>query len=320
MRWYAAPLQGITTWIYRRAHARAFGGADRYYMPFVSPVREHIFTPRELRDLTPEHNAGVCAVPQIMTCRAEDFLWAAGELAAMGYGEVNLNLGCPSGTVTAKGKGAGFLARPAELDWFLDRVFAGAPAGLRISVKTRLGVRDEAEFGPLLDIFNDYPLSELILHPRVREDFYKRPVRPEAFAAALPRCRMPVCYNGDLVTAADCAALAERYPALPAGMLGRGAVADPALFRKLRGGAPAERGELERFLADLFDAYSRAYAAPGPAVQRMKEHWYYLIRLFDGGQRLGGRMRRVSSPADYAALEGEILRTLPLRTDALGPL
>lgn len=315
MRHDFAPLQGITTWVYRSVHARLFGGADRYYLPFVSPAKEHLFTPKERRELAPEHNAGLCAVPQILTCRAEDFLWAAGELAAMGYGEVNLNLGCPSGTVTAKGKGAGFLNRPEELDWFLDRVFAGAPRGLRISVKTRLGFREASEFDALLDIYNDYPLSELIIHPRVRDDFYRRPVRTDAFAAALPRCRMPVCYNGDLVTAADCAALEGMFPALTAEMLGRGAVANPALLRTLRGGAPASGEELETFLHTLYGAYQTAYGSVGPAVQRMKEVWYYLIWLFDGSERYGGRMRRVSSPRAYEELEEAILRELPLRRD-----
>ena len=107
-----APMEGITDWRYRRAHSRAFSGVDRYYMPFLSPSQGHAFTRREKEEIDPAHNAGVRVVPQLLTRRAEDFLWAAGELAARGYREVNLNLGCPSGTVTAKGKGAGFLARP----------------------------------------------------------------------------------------------------------------------------------------------------------------------------------------------------------------
>ena len=109
MRYYAAPMEGVTSYLYRKAHSRYFKKADKYFMPFLSPSHDHIFTKKDLREIAPEHNEGLNAVPQLLTRRAEDFLWAAGELKKMGYREVNLNLGCPSGTVTAKGKGAGFL-------------------------------------------------------------------------------------------------------------------------------------------------------------------------------------------------------------------
>ena len=127
MNYYFAPLEGVTGSEFRRAHHRWFPGVDAYYMPFLSPTQDHVFTQRELRNVLPEHNQGFRAVPQLLTKNPEDFLWCAGELAAMGYDEVNLNLGCPSGTVTAKGKGAGMLARPEELDCFLDTVFSQAP-------------------------------------------------------------------------------------------------------------------------------------------------------------------------------------------------
>ena len=149
LRIYFAPMEGITGYRYRNLHHRYFPGVDKYFMPFLSPSQGHAFTRREREDILPEHNQGMNVVPQLLTRRSEDFLWAAGELAAMGYGEVNLNLGCPSGTVTAKGKGAGFLGRPEELERFLDEIFAGTP--VPVSVKTRLGVNDPEEFGPLLD-------------------------------------------------------------------------------------------------------------------------------------------------------------------------
>lgn len=119
-----------------------------------------------------------------------------------GLSEVNLNLGCPSGTVVAKGKGSGLLGRREELERLLDGIYARA--GIPVSIKTRLGLRDPEEFFPLLELFNRYPVCELIIHPRVQKDFYRNQPRLDAFAAALASCRAPVCYNGDLVTAADC--------------------------------------------------------------------------------------------------------------------
>ena len=145
-----APLDGITRAVYRRVWHKHFGGVDRYFIPFFSPTDQHILTNRDRREVGPENNAGLPAVPQVMTCRAEDFLWAAELVADMGYTEVNLNLGCPSGTVTANGKGAGFLARPDDLDRFFDQVFSRVT--LPVSVKTRLGISDPAEFERLMEI------------------------------------------------------------------------------------------------------------------------------------------------------------------------
>ena len=321
MRIDAAPLQGITTYIFRRAHAEIFGGVDRYYMPFFSPAAEHLITDRELRDITPENNRGVTAIPQVMTRKAGDFLWAAEELAAMGYREINLNLGCPSGTVTAKGKGSGFLADPSGLDDFFEEIFrVGMPCDTVLTVKTRLGMKSEAEFPALLEIYNSYPIAELTIHPRVRDDFYKRPVRREAFAAALPECRLPLCYNGDLMTTADVDRLRADFPAVEAIMLGRGLIADPALARKLRGGAPASREELERFTNRLYREYQAAYGGRGQAAQRMKELWYHLIRLFDDNDKYNKKMRRLSRPEEYEQIEAGIYRDLQLRRDAFPPL
>ena len=242
MNYYFAPLEGVTGSEFRRAHHRWFPGVDAYYMPFLSPTQDHVFTPRELRNVLPEHNQGFRAVPQLLTKNPEDFLWCAGELSAMGYGEVNLNLGCPSGTVTAKGKGAGMLARPEELDWFLDTVFSQAPP-MKISLKTRLGLEDPEEFPRLLEIFAKYPVSLLILHPRVRADFYKRPVRTEWFRYALDHYQGPLCFNGGLVTAGDCARFARDFPGVDQVMIGQGLLANPALVRQARGRPRTGQGD-----------------------------------------------------------------------------
>ena len=304
MRYYAAPMQGITTWLWRRTHQEMFGGVEKYYTPFFSPTRDQCIPERDWRDLDPAANRGVFVVPQLMTCRAEDFLWAAGYLSDLGYPEVNLNLGCPAGTVVAKGKGAGFLARPDELDRFLETVFsAGLP--IAVSVKTRLGLREEDEFPRILEIYNRYPIAELTLHPRVQKDFYQKPIHEEAFARILPDCRLPLCYNGELRTVAAVSRL----------MFGRGLAADPALPRKLLGGEPAGKEEIRRFTAALYRGYQEAYGSRGPAVQKMKELWFRLIGLFDDHERCEKRMRRLRSPEDYEAAEAEIFSACPLRTE-----
>ena len=318
LRYAAAPLEGITTFIFRNAHHQLFGGADRYFLPFFSPAAEHILTNRELRDLDPSNNTAPNLVPQVMTRRAEDFLWAAEQVRAMGYQEINLNLGCPSGTVAAKGKGSGFLGRPEELDRFLDEVFSRVK--MPVSVKTRLGIREPEEFYQILEIFNRYPISDLTIHPRVQKEFYKGAVHRDLFAWALSESRNPLCYNGDLVTVEDCIALEVEFPEVESVMIGRGLAADPALLRKLRGGPPATRTELKRFVQTLYEGYCTAYGQAGPAAQRMKELWFYLIHLFQGGEKQAKAMRRLKQPREYEQLEASIFQDLELLEAAGRPL
>ncbi len=313
-----APLDGITKVVFRRVWHQFFGGADRYFIPFFSPTGQHILTDRERRELDPANNGDMPLVPQVMTRVADDFLWAAEQVADMGYTEVNLNLGCPSGTVTAKGKGAGFLARPEELDHFFDQVFARV--AMPVSVKTRLGIADPEEFGRLLEIYNRYPIACLTIHARVQKEKYRGAVHLDAFAQALAESKNPVCYNGDLRTVAEAAALEARFPTVDAVMIGRGAVADPALIRKLKGGPAATKEELQAFMQTLYREYQVYYGQVGTAAQRMREVWFYLIHLFEDAERLNKKLRRFRNPGEYEAIETMIFQELALRDHAEGDL
>lgn len=310
MQYYFAPMEGVTGAVYRRTHHEFFPGIDRYFMPFITPTVHQCLTPRQLRDVAPEANAGVPAVPQLLTRSAPDFIWAAQALAGMGYDEVNLNLGCPSGTVTAKGKGAGFLAHPEELDRFLDAVFSACT--VRISVKTRLGMHDPAEFEALLAIYNRYPICELTIHPRVRQDFYKGAVRQADFAAALPQCRMPVCLNGDLVNEQDVRAAQAQYPQVHALMLGRGLLADPSLLTRLRGGPRADRDTLRAFHDTLYARYCESFGERRLAMLRMKELWFYHINLFADSEKHSKRLKKSRTAEEYEAAAAAVFRELAL--------
>ena len=311
-----APMEGVTGPQFRRAHHRHFSGVDRYYLPFISPTRDHVFTPRELRNVGPEANEGIRAVPQLLTKSAEDFVWAARELGKMGYREVNLNLGCPSGTVVAKGKGAGMLADLQGLDLFFQGIFSADLGGVEISVKTRLGLESPEEFPALAEVFARYPISLLILHPRVREDYYKAAVRREEFVKALPLISCPLCYNGGLVHAEDCFQAEERFPELRGLMMGQGLLADPALARKVRGSTPAGREELRAFHDELYEGYLRDFASEKNAVFHMKELWSYFFRLFDGGEKLFKQIKKAQNHSSYISAVDQIFRALPLREEA----
>ena len=317
-RYDLAPLDGITKVVFRRVWNRHFGGADRCFIPFFSPTDHHVVTARDFRELDPDQNRDLPSVPQVMSCKAPDFLWAAEVLGDLGYTEVNLNLGCPSGTVTAKGKGAGFLARPDDLDRFFDEVFSQVK--LPVSVKTRLGIADPAEFEWLLEIYNRYPIACLTIHARVQKEKYRGQVHLDIFAQALAQSHNPVCYNGDLRTVEDVRALEARFPAVESVMIGRGAIADPALPRKLRGGSAATKEELQAFLEELYREYQAFYGQVGTAAQRMREVWFYLIHLFEDADRLNKKMRRFKNPGEYETAQAAIFRELQLRDHAEGEL
>lgn len=316
MELYFAPMEGVTGPQFRRAHHKYFSGVDQYYLPFISPTQDHIFTPRELRNVGPQANEGIPVVPQLLTKSGEDFIWAAKELGKMGYREVNLNLGCPSGTVVAKGKGAGMLADPNALNEFLETIFSADLGGMAISVKTRLGLESPEEFPALAEVFARYPISLLILHPRVREDYYKVAVRKEEFEKALPQIHCPLCYNGALVHAEDCARTAQAFPMLQGLMMGQGLIADPALARKARGGQPAGREELRAFHDELYQGYLRDFSSEKNTVFHMKELWSYFFRLFEGGEKLFKQIKKAQNGRSYESAVDQIFRTLPLRADA----
>ena len=297
MQLFFAPMEGVTGAEYRRVHRRFFPEADRYYAPFLSPDAAGQIKRSHLRALSPEENEGLPLVPQILTNSASSFLAAAKTLAELGYAEVDLNAGCPSGTVVSKHKGAGMLGDPAALDAFLDEVFSGTPVA--VSVKTRLGLSSAAEFPALLAVYRRYPLAELIVHARDRKGMYQSAPDREAFALAMENAPWPVCYNGDLFSAEDLASLRREFPTLERVMLGRGAAADPALFRVLRGGNPLSREELRGFHDALLDETLAGGLPPLFAVARMKELWSYLICLFPDSARLYKALNRSRDLAAY---------------------
>lgn len=314
MKYYFAPMEGITGWVYRRAFHRHFGPADQYFTPFLSPGADRCFTSRELAQILPEHNQGMETVPQLMTRNSEDFIWAARELQQMGYNEVNLNLGCPSGTVTAKGKGSGFLADPEELDRFLDAVFRNLD--MRISVKTRIGVESPEEFPRLLEIFNCYPICRLIIHPRIRKEFYKGKPHLEVFAQAVRESGNPLCYNGDLFTERDFADFREAFPKVDAVMLGRGLLMDPFLLGRLqeRDRETAKKEVLSRFLKELQEGYEETMSGDRNVLFKLKELWSYLILLFEDGEKYGKKIRKAQSLAEYSHWVESLLAEKSLRS------
>ncbi len=306
MNYYFAPMEGLTDSVYRRLHHKYFGGVDRYYMPFLSPTVHRALTPREARELPPASSQPFTAVPQLLTKVTEDFLWAAEQCRDLGYGEVNLNLGCPSGTVTAKGKGSGMLRDPNALDAFLEAIFEKAP--LPVSVKTRLGFESAEEFARLLEIYNQYPICELTVHPRVRAQFYKGSVDMEAFRYAVANSRAKLCYNGNLTSLDSIDAFRKEFPTVDAVMLGRGLVGDPGML--VPGGTSVDA--LECFMDELLEEYAVIFGSRRNAMFRLKESWHLLCCRFEHSQKLTKQLRKATDYDDFRAITKELLHTCPL--------
>ena len=304
MRYYFAPMEGLTDSIYRRLHHKYFPGLDRYYMPFLSPTIHRTLTHREDRELPLADSVPFTAIPQVLTRVPEDFLWAAQVCAQRGYGEVNLNIGCPSGTVVAKGKGSGMLRSPEELDRFFDAVFSAS--ALPISVKTRLGAESPDEFPALMAVFNRYPIRELTVHPRVRKEFYAGPVHAEWFDYAVQNSKNPLCRNGDITTLAQAEAIGAKYPQVEAVMIGRGLVADPGMVT-----GSTDVKALEAFMNELMAAYTVEFGGARNAIFRLKENWGFLHDRFEGSEKLWKRLRKTTDAGEFQSITAEIFHTLP---------
>lgn len=304
-----APLQGLTDAVYRNTFSRFFTGLDVAVTPFISTIRNPRIKDAHIRDVLPENNTGLPLVPQIMSKSPADFINLARRLFDLGYQTVNWNLGCPFPMVAKKGRGSGMLPYPDRIDEFLETVIPALPGSL--SIKTRLGRYTADEMDDLMPVFNRYPLSELIIHPRTGVQRYEGAPDLDAFAAALSICRHPVVYNGDIRTPAAFQRLSERFPAVHRWMIGRGVLANPLLPARIRAihAGTADDGihgdaisEFRRFHDALFAAYGERLHGPAHLIERMKGFWYYFGWSFADSRKFIKSVHKTRQPAVYTDL------------------
>lgn len=297
MKYDLAPMEGITTYIYRSTFEKYYGGISRYYTPFLASMH---LSSREKNEVLPENNEGMTLIPQILSNRADEFLEITKALRTYGYDTVNLNLGCPSGTVVSKHRGSGFLAVPEELDAFLAEIFDKCP--LKISVKTRIGISDESEWEDILKVYEKYPIAELIIHARLQKDFYKLPTRPHTFTAAR-RLGIPLCYNGDITSPETQQAALTVDPRIDRFMLGRGIIADPELIETLSSQSPArDKDRLQSFLTDICDRYlAEMSGGERNTLYKLKEIWVYLGSLFVDAEKYVKKIKKANRLTEYEA-------------------
>ncbi len=274
MKLYFAPMEGIAVYTYRNTHAEIFGGCDEYFAPFIVPTENEKISRKTLRDILPENNI-VNLRPQVLCSNPEAFVQFAQRIKYLDYNELNFNLGCPSGTVVKKNRGAGALRDTDGLEKFFDYIFSNCDA--KISVKTRAGFESHEEFDRLLEVYNKYPVDELIVHPRVRAEYYNGLSNLQTFDKAYNNSLLKLCYNGDICTVSDYNKIEKTYPRLNGIMIGRGAVANPAIFREIRGGDGLKTEELLDFSKKLEERYLKLLGSEKYTLHKLKEIWIYMM-------------------------------------------
>lgn len=299
MKLYFAPLEGITTYTYRNTHAEFFGGCDAYFAPFITPSDNERLSIKSLRDIVPEKNKNIRLIPQVLTTRSQSFMKFEDKIKELGYNEININLGCPSGTVVKKNRGSGFLRDPEAVDCFLAEVYE--KSGLKVSVKTRSGFASGQEIEKLMEIYNKYPMEELIIHPRTREEYYKGEPDMAAFDATITASKNPVCYNGNIFSAKKYKAITEKYPGLERVMIGRGAIANPGIFREIKGGRKTETAELSEFTRVLAERYLEVLGSEVYTLHKLKEIWLYTMWMYPAEKKLLKAIKKAKTLTDIIA-------------------
>ena len=297
MKYYLAPMEGITGYIYRNAYEKYFHNIDKYFTPFIVTNQSRSLKTRELKDILPENNKNINIVPQILTSDAEGFIITCEKLKEFGYKEVNLNLGCPVGTVVAKGKGSGFLAKREELDRFLNEIFE--MKDIKISIKTRIGKDDPEEFYELIKIYNKYPIEELIIHPRTQRDFYGNKPNLDIFKEGLNLSKNPVCYNGDIFTAKNYKDFVSAFNTVDKIMLGRGIIANPGLMGEIVESSFIDKNTLKKFHDEILESYYDLFKEDRNTLFKMKELWSYMVYIFSDSKKYGKKIKKSQRIEEY---------------------
>ncbi len=297
MKLFFAPLEGITTYTFRNTHFEMFGGVDSYFAPFINPSDNEKVSKKGFRDILPENNGDTPVTVQVLTSNSESFLKFSEKVKPLGYDEININIGCPASTVVRKGRGSGFLKTPDAMDEFFSEIFD--KTDMKVSVKTRIGYSSPDEFPRLMEIYNKYPIECLTVHPRTREMLYNGECDMNAFSLAYNVSKRALCYNGDIRTAEDFHGITQSFPNICAVMLGRGAVANPAIFREIRGGEKLSTDELVAFSRKLSEKYIKVLGSEVFTLHKLKEVWIYAIRNFPEETKLAKEIKKATTLSDF---------------------
>ncbi len=305
MKIYMAPMEGLTGYILRNAQNKHFGGIDKFFTPFITPASKGTLGAKYKRDILPENNMGINLVPQILTDNAKGFITMCNVFKEYGYDEFNMNLGCPSGTVVSKGRGAGFLRYMDKLDTFLYDIF---DSGMDISVKTRIGFENKEEFYALLEIYNKYPIKELIIHPRTSKDMYNGKPYLDIYRYAVENSKNKLCYNGDIFTVEDYKKFLDAFPETERIMLGRGVIINPALPLLIKEKGSLTKDKLYDYYMDIYRGYEEILSGGTQLVHKLKGMIMYILQLFEDSKKIEKKIKKSKNKDEFNRNVDELFR------------
>jgi len=311
MEVYLAPMQGLTDWIFRESYYEHIGKFDKAFAPFIRVQNDDFYHPSQRNDILPQHNTIQKPVPQFLGNDAGSFKLFEELCIEHGYTEVNINLGCPFIKVTSKGMGAGMLPHPDKVAGLLEKIFATTK--LAISVKCRLGQESATEFEPLIPVFNDFPIEEMIIHPRIGKQMYKGEVDQEAFVRYAPMLKHPICYNGDIVKMADIERIQSIMPGISRIMIGRGILQNPFLLAEIRK-QDLSRVEkvsmLKAFHISVMERCKEKYSGDLNILRRLEEMWEYHAEGFEDGRKVFKQVKKCNTLAKYEVVLFKAIKEL----------
>lgn len=299
-----APMEGLADHEMREV-LTALGGYDWGICQFVR-VSGSVLPRRTFSRICPElmqgsrTEVGTPIRVQLMgsdpACLADN----ASRLLSLAPAGVDLNFGCPAPTVNRHRGGAALLEEPELLYAIASAVRARVPATTPFTAKMRLGLRDTSKALDCAQALTAGGADALIVHGRTKLDAYRPPARWDWIARVRESVSVPVIANGEVWNVEDYAAIRATSGCSDV-MLGRGAVADPLLARRIRGEAVRGWEELRPALGDYWVRVCRR-VLPLHAPGRLKQWLALLRRTYPQAAELYQGLRPLRQVAEVDAL------------------
>ena len=320
-----APFQGITDSVYRNLYKKYFSGIDKFYTPFFTGI--HKDNSRSLRgeEIDINFNDVNTLTPQILGNDADEIIRFANQCQAMGYKEINLNMGCPFPRVANKVRGCGLMAEPQKVREIFFFFFNNIE--IKFSLKCRLGYYKDTEIDELIDSFNTYPFSEIIIHPRIGKQLYTGSADVDRFAEIAPLIKRPLVYNGDIFSVDDYNKISEKLnsfsPVETYGrmsfMLGRGLLTNPFLADEIKGVTydyEERKKILHHFVVSLYLERLRHAGGSPKIIGCMKELWSYMMNSFEDSQNIWRKVKKINNLDVYEETVELIFRDEKLKINS----
>ena len=296
-----APMLGITDAIYRNTYHKHFKSFDEIMAPYISAHGEKAPRISILEKLYQQNNPSISFIPQLIGNNAKSMIIFCRQLYNLNYNTINWNLGCPVPIVTRKKKGSGLLPFPDDIRRILDEIIPSIHN--KLSIKIRLGLNDKNEIYKVLEVLNDFPLSEIIIHPRTANQLYTGTVFLNEFDEYLKISKNPIQYNGDIFSVEKFHELKQKFPQINKWMIGRGMLRNPLLPDMIKNTAPKSKKEqwncFIKFYNDLYQQYLDKSKNPDKLVPRLKELWSYQSQAFENSTIFFDSIKTAQSLNDF---------------------